>query len=125
MDKFTPPGSLNFDGNLAENCRKWRQEFEFYIVATDSDAKSEKVQTSILLTCVGQKGRDVYNTFAFATDEDKLRLKPVLEKFTEDCQPRKNITFLRYKFFSCRQKDGQLFDEFVTDLKKLNVNLVN
>eukprot|EP00112_Aurelia_sp_Birch-Aquarium-sp1_P017827 Seg4172.1 transcript_id=Seg4172.1/GoldUCD/mRNA.D3Y31 product="hypothetical protein" protein_id=Seg4172.1/GoldUCD/D3Y31 len=90
------------------------------MVATESDAKSDKVQTSILLTCIGQKGRDVYNTFTFETADDKLKLKPVLEKFTEYCQPRKNITFLRYKFFSCRQKDGQLFDDFVTDLKKLS-----
>ena len=120
MDKFTPPGSLNFAGNLAENCCKWRQEFDFFMVATESDAKSDKVQTSILLMCIGQKGRDVYNTFTFTTPDDKLKLKPVLEIFTEYCQPRKNITFLRYKFFSCRQKDGQLFDDFVTDLKKLS-----
>ena len=94
MHKFTPPGSLNFDGNLAENWRKWRQEFEFFMVATESDAKSDKVQTSILLTCIGQKGCDVYNTFTFTTPDDKLKLKPVSEKFTEYCQPRKNITFL-------------------------------
>ena len=50
MDKFIPPGSLNFDGDLAENWRKWRQEFDFFMVATESDAKSDKVQTSISLT---------------------------------------------------------------------------
>ena len=32
---------------------------------------------------------------------------------------KKNVTFLRYKFFSYRQSEGQRFDNFVTKLKKL------
>ena len=85
MDTFTPPGSLNFDGNLAENWHKLHQEFYFYMVVTESDTKGDKVKTSILLTCIGQNGCDVYNTFSFATADDKLKLKPVLDKFTEYC----------------------------------------
>ena len=34
--------------------------------------------------------------------------------------PSKNVTFLRYKFFSYRQSEGQCFDNFVTELKKLS-----
>ena len=42
----------------------------------------------------------------------------VLEKFQEYCNPRANITFLRHRFFTCKQSDGQTFDEFITELKK-------
>ena len=38
--------------------------------------------------------------------------------FQDYCSPRKNITFMRHKFFTCKQRDGQSFDEFVTELKK-------
>ena len=118
MDKLEPPQILSLEGNVRENWRRWRQEFELYLVATESDKKSEKIKSSILLTCIGQQAREVYNTFTFAEPEDKLKVAPILEKFTEYCNPRKNITFLRYQFFSCGQLDGQPFDQFVTALKK-------
>ena len=120
MEKFTPPGPLTFEGNIADKWKKWRQEFEFFLVATESDAKSHKIKSSILLTCVGQRGRDIYNTFTSV--DNKLKLLPILAKFEEYCLPRKNITYLRYtrKFFSYHQREGQSFDHFVTEFKKLS-----
>ena len=120
MEKFTPPGPLSFEGNIADKWKKWHQELEFFLVATESDAKSDKIKSSILLTCIGQRGRDIYNTFTFATADDKLKLQPILAKFEEYCLPRKNITYFRYKFFSYHQREGQSFDHYVTELKKLS-----
>ena len=118
LDKLGPPASLIFDGNIAEQWKIWRQELELYLTATESDGKGDKGKTSILLTCVGKKGREIYNTFTFTEEDDKYRLDVVLEKFQEYCNPRANITFLRHQFFTCKQRDGQAFDEFITELKK-------
>ncbi|CAB3995097.1 Hypothetical predicted protein [Paramuricea clavata] len=93
MDKFEPPSCLRFEGNLSENWQKWHQELELYLTATE-DGKSDKINTSILLTCVGK--------------QVKLRL------FVIVCLGQ----FMRHKFFTCKQRDGQSFDEFVTELKK-------
>ena len=71
MDKLDPPEQLSFEGNVRENWRRWKQEFELYLVATESDGKSKKVKSSILLTCIGKRAREIYNTFTFANDEDK------------------------------------------------------
>ena len=57
--------------------------------------------------------------FNFDNLGDEMRLASVLEKFSEYCNPRKNITILRHKFFTYRQHEGQNFREFVTKLKKL------
>ena len=46
-----------------------------------------------------------------------MKLAPVLEKFSEHCNPRKNITILRQKFFIYRQHEEQKFHDFVTELK--------
>ena len=118
MDKLDPPEPLSFEGNVRENWRRWKQEFELYLAATESDGKSEKVKSSILLTCIGKRAREIYNTFTFQTEEDKMKVSPILSKFTAYCNPRKNTTFLRYQFFSYNQQDGQPFDDFVTELKK-------
>ena len=118
MDKFNPPQSLNFNQeNLSQAWKRWKSEFTFYMTATESDGKENKVKSSILLTCIGDKGREVYSTFNLA-EADKLKLDKILEKFDEYCEPVKNITFIRHKFFSCKQEEGQRFDEYLTELKK-------
>jgi hypothetical protein len=38
------------------------------------------------------------------------------KKFEEYFVPKKNLTYLRYKLFSCRQGDSTI-EQFVTDLK--------
>ena len=120
MDRFTPPDPLPFEGNIAEQWRKWKQELTLYITAAEKDKKSDLVKSSILLTCIGKKGQEIYNTFSFDNVDDNMKFNIIIEKFDEYCSPRKNITFQRYKFFTCRQKEGQSFDQFVTELKKLS-----
>ncbi|CAB4018300.1 PREDICTED: uncharacterized protein LOC107046602 [Paramuricea clavata] len=104
-----------FEGNLSENWQKWRQELELYLTATEKDGKSDKMKTSILLTCIGKQGREIYNTFQFDEGEE-MEFNVVVQMFQDYCSPRKNITFMGHKFFTCKQRDGQSFDEFVTDL---------
>ena len=77
MDKFEPPSCLRFEGNLNENWQKWRQELELYLTATEKDGKSDKIKTSILLTCVGKQGREIYNTFQFVEGEE-MKFKVVV-----------------------------------------------
>lgn len=44
----------------------------------------------------------------------------VIKWFSDYCEPRKNVIFQRYKFGNCVQKEGQTFNEFVTELKTLS-----
>ena len=118
MDNLRPPPPFSFEGNLSHAWKVWEKHFNFFLTATESDSKSDKVKTSILLTCIVSKGREIYETFAFAQEGDKLKLKPVLEKFTEYCNPRKNITILRHQMFTYKQQEGQSFNDFVTELKR-------
>ena len=122
MEDFRPPPSMSFDGNVSENWRKWRQQLTLYLSATEKDAKSDKIKLSILLHCIGEKGREIYNCFTFESNDDKMKFSKILEKFDEYCNPRKNLTFLRYKFFTYRQKEGENFDDFMTQLKKLSAD---
>ena len=117
MSKFKSPKELNFEGNLSENWERWKKEFKFYLTATESDEKGEDVKTSRLLTTIGEKARDVYYTFTFATEGDDMKLDPVIAKFDEYFSPRKNQPYTRFKFFTYNQANGQTIDEYVTELK--------
>eukprot|EP00112_Aurelia_sp_Birch-Aquarium-sp1_P025750 Seg874.6 transcript_id=Seg874.6/GoldUCD/mRNA.D3Y31 product="putative protein K02A2.6" protein_id=Seg874.6/GoldUCD/D3Y31 len=117
---FSPPQPLSFDGNVSNNWRVWKQELTLYLDATESSDKSDKVKASIFLTCIGKKGREIYNTFTFDSDGDNMKLDKIIQKFDSYCAPRKNLTFLRYTFLTYRQHDGESFDEFTTTLRKLS-----
>ena len=86
---FTPPEPLVLEGNLAEQWKKWKQELNFYLIATEKNDKSDAIRSSILLTCTGKKGREVYNTFTLATDHDKMKFTRIIEKMDEFCTARK------------------------------------
>ena len=46
-----------------------------------------------------------------------MKLDKVLEKFDSCMSPKKSITYMRYRFFSYNQRDGQSTDEYVTELR--------
>lgn len=118
MSKFRPPEPLIFEGNLADQWDRWKQQFEIHLIATELTEKAEKIKTSILLTCIGKQGLDISNTFTFSEDDNKMKLKPVMDQFEAYCKPRKNITLLRHNFLTHKQQDSVSFDTFVTELKQ-------
>ena len=59
-------------------------------------------------------------TFEFDTDTDKLKLQPVFPKFENYCNPRTNTMIIRHKLFTYKQSEGQSFNNFVTELRKLS-----
>ena len=64
MDQLKPPKPFVFgSGNIAETWKTWKRAFDFFMVATEADGKDDKIKTSILLTCIGDKGREIYETF--------------------------------------------------------------
>ena len=117
MDGLKPPKPFTFDGNIAEKWKQWKNEFEWYLVATESDTKTEKVRAGILLHVLGSKGREIYDTLTFAEPDDKVKYTKIVEQLEAYCIPRKNITLQRFKFLTHRQ-GAESFDEFVTELKK-------
>ena len=100
MDKLEPPKSLILTGNLAENRRRFKQQFEFYQIASCLDKKDGKVQAMALLHVVGIEALEVYiNTFQWNTERDNVKVDKIMEKFERYCNPRKNLTFERHHFF--------------------------
>ena len=63
--------------------------------------------------------RNEYNTFTFEEDDDKMNFDILLKKLDEHCLPKKNVTLVRHKFFTYKQREGQSFHEFVIQLKRL------
>ncbi|XP_062596544.1 uncharacterized protein LOC134257995 [Saccostrea cucullata] len=78
--------------------------------------KSEKEKCKALLYVIGQEGREIYNTFAFAAgDVDKLDV--LIRKFEDFCIPKTNITVARHRFNTRVQGPSKRIDQYITELK--------
>ena len=81
--------------------------------------KDEKTKIKLFLYLIRSKGREIYETLSFTREPDDQNLSHVLESFEAHCNPKKNETVERYKFFQRFQEPGESFEKFVTDLKVL------
>uniref|UniRef100_A0A8C2B8P6 ribonuclease H n=1 Tax=Cyprinus carpio TaxID=7962 RepID=A0A8C2B8P6_CYPCA len=117
MEALKAPDPLRLEGNIADNWNKWKQKFELYMTATGIEGKSQKVQSSTLLHVIGDEALEIYNTFEFTQQEDRLKLKVLLDKFEEHFTPHRNVTFERHVFNTRVQDPGENIDQFVTDLR--------
>ncbi|KAL5021208.1 hypothetical protein ScPMuIL_000363 [Solemya velum] len=107
MDKLSPPPQLNLTGNLAENWRRFKQQYEIYEAASGTDQRDERVRSMTFLHVVGSESLEIYNTFSWDEDGDKFKLTAICEKFEDYCNPRKNVTFERHVFFTRNQREGE------------------
>ena len=92
------------------------------MIATEYTEKAEQVKTSLLLHCIGERAREVYNSFTFQSEADSMNYTKVLEQFEAYFGPCKNVTYSRFKFFTYRQELGQSFDDYHNEMRKLSVD---
>ena len=117
MEKLPALKPLKLEGNLAENWRRWKQRYELFMTATEASKKSGKIQSSMLLHLIGEDALEVFNTFEFASEEDKEKPTEILKKFDEYCNPKRNLTVERHIFNSRMQHPGESIDQYITDLR--------
>ena len=86
MGGMKPPGNFNPVGlEVATNWQKWSEQFDFYMKATEKDAKGSDIQVAILLTLLGTEAMDIYRSFEWVTaaDNDDIEIvKPSLRRIS-------------------------------------------
>ena len=135
MENLLPKSSeMNFDtNNLAEAWKKWKQTMLLYLTAV-MNGKTEEEKYSVFLYMIGEKGRDIFNTWTWnkkrdandePTNEDDITINLLMQKFEEYCLPKKNLVIERRKFFTRNQLPGEPIDAYIIELKTyhLHVNL--
>lgn len=66
------------------------------VVEESANEKESKRKVAMLLSCIGDEGLNIYNTFQLVTYSKKHNLNKVLDKFKEYCALKKNFIFERY-----------------------------
>jgi len=112
------PQSLNLEGNIQENWKKFKQAFNIYMTATGKNEKSDEVRIAMLLNIIGDEGVEIFNNFTLEEAERK-KYEVVLKEFDKYLIPRRNEIYERYKFYKREQQEGESVLNFIEDVKKL------
>ena len=100
MDTFNKPSGLSLTGTIAENWRKFYQQFKFYLRASDKECGSDSMKIAILLNLAGEDAIEIVNTFALS-DADSKKLTKVVKAFDDYCIPRKNTIYEQWTLVLC------------------------
>lgn len=115
---FDRPAKLRTDGNLAENWKNFRRQLDIFMIASELNAKTSEIKAAVVLNLVGQEAIELFDTFDL-TDEQKKNYDEVLKAFETFCKPKTNELYERYMFNKRDQKEGESFDTFLMDIKRL------
>ena len=108
MDRLTHPPPLGLNGNMSENWRRLRQQFDIYLTPSGIDKNKENVKAMTLLHVLGTDGMKI---------KIKNKLSNIILKFEIYCNPRNILTYKRYLFFARTQKTSENIDGYITDLR--------
>ena len=114
-----PPEALSLDGNITDNWARWKQHFQIFSLASGFTKKDAKVQATTLLHVYGTGALEVYNTFTWLNDEDKLKVDKIMQNFNAYCMLRKNVTWERNMFNTRNQCAGEIIDQSMLIIVKL------
>jgi hypothetical protein len=124
------PDVLSFEGNVAENWRRFEQEYDIFIECVHAQ-KSKREKAMILLNLAGQEAIDRERAFVYFPEElnpvnndEVLRAaetrydhEVLKRKFKELCSPKKNVIMERHVFNTRFQKESEPINAYATDLR--------
>lgn len=118
MDHVRKIDELKTSGNLSENWRIFWQNFQIFATAIELEKKKGNVKVAIFLNTVGPDAVELFNTFSL-TEEQKEDYAAVTKAFDEFCKPKCNEVYETFMFSNRCQVEGEPFDNFLMDLKKM------
>jgi len=118
---LNPPAALKLKGakDASKNWKLFKQSWHLYEIASGSVEKTDEVRVATFLHIAGPDALEKYNGFRFDSEEDKLNIKVVIDKFDADCKTTVNVLIERKKFFARKQANNETTDQYITELRML------
>ena len=110
---------MSLKGNVQENWSYFKEQWEYYLVASGLSEKTGKVQIATFLVIVGKECYQVYRKLALTT-EQKADLEAIVEELGKYFKPKSSVTYDRFVFNTCQQENAESIDEYVNRLRGLS-----
>ena len=103
---------------LAQRWKKWKQEFELYVVA--SGVSDATLKRALLLHMAGPQVRDIFNNSIPAEEKGEADdYKKAMDAITTYFKPRKNVPMARQSFLAAKPTAGETINNFVSRIQNL------
>ncbi|KAK9704014.1 hypothetical protein QE152_g28561 [Popillia japonica] len=98
MEYLSQPKEMVMTGDLAANWRKFRNNYETFMIATGANKKAVEVQAAVLTHCMGEEVRSILDTLDISA-EQKQDPKYILEVLQQYFIPKTNILEVLQQYF--------------------------
>lgn len=120
MDHVKRVNNLNVEGNIAENWRRFKINYDIFEEAAGLSNKDESIRVASFLNAIrDEEAVDLFHTFGLS-DQERKQYKKVRAAFESFCTQKKRVLYERFVFFSRNQMENEPFDSFLVDIKKLS-----
>lgn len=106
------------EGNISENWRRFKRNFDIYLNAAELNTKPDATKINVFLNVIGEEAVEMYDTLQL-TNEERANYTAVVKAVNDFCEPKKNTVYERFVFYKRKQKEGESFDSFLVDIKRL------
>lgn len=120
-DFVRKPDVLQVEGNLSENWRKFKRNFDIYMEASELKEKADPIKVNVFLNIIGSEAVEIYDTLNLDANLQN-DYNAVIKAFDDFCKPKTNPVYERFVFSQRVQKEGESFDSFHVDIKRLIKN---
>lgn len=112
-----PPKPLEVNNsNMSFIWKNWKQQYDWFTIATSMASKSPEVQIATFMSSIGQEAITIYNSFTL-TEAEQKDLKLIQKAFEDYFSPTVSTTFERFTFNKMEQLSDESFDEFLTRIR--------
>lgn len=121
--EYRMPAALSLDSieDLLPRWRKFKQQFQIFLTAAGFERLSETRKAALLLNCIGVEAQDLYINI-LKKDEGTQKYDQVLKAFDDYFTPKQNEVINTFNFNNRNQEEGESFDNFYSNIKKLVKN---
>lgn len=108
-------------GDIADNCKHFRNQWELYVQATGLTSQNEETKKAILLTAIGN---DVFRRYGNMPigEEEKATAADLLNAIERNLTPTINKRYVRAVFNMAKQEEDEAYDEYFNRLRGMIKN---
>lgn len=121
--EFRMPAPLKLDGgsDLLPEWLRFKQQMQIFLSAAGFERVSEARKAAIFLNCVGHDAQELYFN-VLKKEDDTVKYEQLIKLFDAYFEPKQNELINAYNFNQRKQDQGETFDLFYTEIRRLVKN---
>lgn len=117
MDYVKKVNNLSLHGNLSENWKRFKQNYDIFEEAAGINNQTQSVRVASFLNTIGEDALELFNNFDMS-DEDRKCYAAIQNAFEKYCS-KNRVVLKRFEFFSRRQMENEPLMSYLADLAKM------